>query len=100
MMIVFRYIGYFLAAFSLLVLGNEIGRYLDTNVMRPLSLRQTLSQYNPEAFDQVYGMVGSGFFSSIWHDVVRTIMHMPLLSITVLLAAFLIFIARHSDVNY
>ena len=99
-MIVFRYIGYFLAAFSLLVLGNEIGRYLETNVMQPLSLRQALTKNNAEAFDQVYGLFEGSFFSDIWHDVVVTIMHMPLLSITVLLAAFLIFIARHSDVNY
>lgn len=96
-MIIFRYIGYGLCCFSILILFYEILRYVETRTFSLVTVKQAWNRRQTGNFDR---SIGESYFSGFLSDMASALINMPLLSVAALTGVFFIFIARHSDVGF
>ncbi len=96
-MIIFRYIGYGLCCFSILILIYEILRYVETHIFSLVTVKQAWNRRHAGNLD---GSAGESHFSGFLGEVISVLINMPLLSVVVLTGVFFIFLARHSEVDY
>jgi len=98
-MIIFRYIGYGLSTCAILLLGYEVGKYLETKSIHLMILEEVMRDYDAAGLARLNKTAHGSYFSGAFHDVLVSLLNLPLLSVVVLTAAFLLFIARHCDVS-
>ncbi|MCF8475143.1 MAG: hypothetical protein K9G26_10645 [Emcibacter sp.] len=93
-----KYVGYALSAFAVLLLGYEILKYFERQAIHLMTLKQVWQDYDAESLDRITDIAMESPFPAFLGGILDAVVNVPLLSIVVITAAFLLFIGRHSDI--